>query len=196
MDKIEVDAGLFEMILNSLDSQKFIQELDKEDAEDTQRVIDETWNSGMEVLREYHITKHSDDIKSKLSKPAPGAVEAGESFEEGGPRVIADMDWTVEQRKEIMVILGGLSAEWDRSKAIVDPGYREWGQCGMLNKCAQLIELKVGEWDKSEGSCSIKGYVEKEVDTLRGIEEKSDYQRGKDDAFRTVLGKCFEICGG
>jgi len=145
MAKIEVEAGLFEMVLNSLANQKHLHERDEGDREEAQSVIDETWNRGMEVL--HGSPRIIDDLKDDLSEPARRAVEAREELQGEGPRIVADMDWTREKRKEIMVILGGLSAALNQSKEIAAPGYREWAHGGILEKCAQLIELKVAEWE-------------------------------------------------
>ena len=183
MDKIEVDENLFEMILDSLANQKHIEGWVGDRRDEAQRGIDVIWNRGMGVLREYQQKGLADDIKM-------------EEFQEGGPRVVADIDWTVEQRKEIIVILGGLSAELDRSKEIVDKGYREWARCGMYNKCAQLIELKVSEWDKVEGTRCLLGYIDDQIDQLGRVDVKSDYQRGLLRAYELVKCECSEICGG
>jgi hypothetical protein len=195
MDKIEVDATLFEMILNSLKNQKFVHRMCEEAREEAQRVIDETWNKGMGILREYQNRKQLDDMKADMSEPARRTVEAREEFQEEGPRVVADMDWTPERRKEIMVILGGLSAALSQSKEIADPGYREWGHGGILNKCVQLIELKVSGWDKGEGSYCLSGYIADEIDNMGKLSGESEYGRGMLHAFNMMACKCSEICG-
>ena len=53
MGNIEVDAGLFEMILNSLANKQFCHEWTEEDRKDGQRVIDEMWNAGIKILVDY-----------------------------------------------------------------------------------------------------------------------------------------------
>jgi len=107
------------------------------------------------------------------------------------------MTWTREQKNELKVILEGLSVADIQSHNIIDKGYREWSHCGMLDKCVQLIELKVAGWETRGNSRCVLGYIQDELDILSKIRDrdKTDFQRGMNDAFNVIARKCRELCG-
>ncbi len=100
--------------------------------------------------------------------------------------------WTREQKDEVKLVLESLTiADRQCDKFIADNGYKEWAHCGILDKCVQLLECKVAEWETGGDRDKFDDHISI-MDNDRGYEWAVLADRDLVELIESCLGTTYE----